>query len=168
MELWDLYDADRKQLGRTRERGKLNAGEYHVVVEIWTVDNGGNILLTLRSPEKDMYPNTWECTGGSALVGESSIAAAVRELFQETGISASEEELILIDSERGDSAFFDVYILRRDTPLSELVFQQGETVDARWVTMEEFETIYSDGTFAFPNERRIEALRAELETRAHM
>ena len=162
-ELWDLYDINRNPLGRTFPRGEMNVGEYHIVVSIWTIDTNNKILLTLRSPDKEPFPDAWECTGGSALAGETSIDAAVRELYEETGINASPEDLTLIDSETGETAFFDVYVLRRDVPLSELIFQQGETVDAKWVTMAELEALYSNGEFSFPNERRLKALRAEFD-----
>ena len=57
MELWDLLDESRRPLGRTQRRGApMRPDEYHVVVEIWTVDDGGRILLTLRAPEKEAYP----------------------------------------------------------------------------------------------------------------
>ena len=162
-ELWDLYDINRNPLGRTFPRGEMNVGEYHIVVSIWTISSDNKILLTLRSPDKEPFPNKWECTGGSALAGETSIEAAMRELFEETGITASTEELTLIDSDTGDSAFFDVYLLRRDVKLSELTFQQGETAGARWVTMLELESLYSDGEFAFPHERRLRPLRAMFD-----
>jgi len=159
VELWDVYDVNRSPLSRTHPRGEMKPGEYHIVVSIWTVNSDNKILLTLRAPDKEPFPNTWECTGGSALAGEASIEAAKRELFEETGISASAEELTLIDSETGVSAFFDSYLLRRDVELSQLVFQQGETTDAKWVTIAELETIFANGDFAFPNERRLKALR---------
>ena len=169
-ELWDLYDADRNPLGRTHVRGgEMNAGEYHIVVSIWTINSDNKILLTLRSPDKEPFPNKWECTGGSAIAGETSIKAAKRELYEETGISAQPEELTLIDSETGNTAFFDVYVLRREVELSALTFQQGETTDARWATMAELEALYSDGEFSFPNERRLKALREyfDAETGSH-
>ena len=90
MELWDLFDAGRRPLVRTHPRGTpCAAGEYHIVVSVWTLDSRDNFLLTLRDPAKESYPNTWENTGGSALAGETSRAAAVRELAEETGILAS-------------------------------------------------------------------------------
>ena len=85
-EYWDIYDKDRRKTGRFQERGKPPASpeDYHLVVEIWTVNRQGQILLTLRDPQKDAYPGLWEVTGGSALAGETSRRAACRELREET------------------------------------------------------------------------------------
>ena len=59
MELWDLYTKDRKLSGQTMARGEsIPAGLYHLVVGIWTVNSQGRVLLTLRHPEKEVYPNT--------------------------------------------------------------------------------------------------------------
>lgn len=60
-ELWELCDRNRTPLGRVAVRGKtLPPDTYHLVVEVWTVDGRGHILLTLRSPQKETYPGLWE------------------------------------------------------------------------------------------------------------
>ena len=151
MELWDLYDAERTPLFRTRVRGTpCVQGEYHLVVSIWTVDSRGNILLTLRDPAKESFPNTWENTGGSALAGETSRQAAVRELEEETGIIAAEDELFLLGTERTKDSFVDHYLLRRDIPIHEIRLQHGETADVKWVFLSELDRMIADFSLAKP------------------
>ena len=151
MEHWDLFDGERRPLGRTRRRGTpANPGEYHITVSIWTVDSSGNILLTLRDPAKESYPDKWENTGGSALSGETSRQGAVRELREETGIVASEDELLLLDTRMTQDSFVDHYLLRRDVPLSKVQLQPGETVGARWVTLQELDAMIDDLSLAKP------------------
>ncbi|HIU32539.1 MAG TPA: NUDIX domain-containing protein [Candidatus Caccousia avistercoris] len=145
-ELWDLYDGRRRPLGKTHRRGlPLAPGEYHLVVEIWTVNRQGQILLTLRDPQKDAYPGLWEVTGGSALAGETSRRAACRELREETGLKAEEGELTLLYTSREPAVFRDIYLLRRDAPLESLTLQKGETADARWAAPEEFARLLREG-----------------------
>lgn len=151
MEYWDLYDLDRIPKGRTHLRGTpCLLGDYHIVVSIWTVDSHGNILLTLRDPLKESYPDHWENTGGSALAGETSLHAAVRELEEETGIVAAESVLRLIGTERTKDSFVDHYLLRRDLSLSDVRLQKGETTDAKWVTLSELDAMVADLTLAKP------------------
>ena len=151
MEYWDLYDAGRNPLFRSHLRGTTcQPGEFHVVVSIWTVDSCGNILLTLRDSVKESYPNHWENTGGSAQAGETSLQAAVRELAEETGILATEAELRLIGTERTKDSFVDHYFLRRDVALNEIRLQQGETADAKWVTLSELDSMVADLSIAKP------------------
>ena len=87
-EYFDLYTADRRRLGRKIQRGApIPHGEYHIVVQIMSVNSRGEILLTQRVPEKTSG-GRWECSGGCAISGETIREAAVRELFEETGIRA--------------------------------------------------------------------------------
>lgn len=160
MELWDLYDNTRMPLGRTHRRGTPCArGEYHVVVSVWTVDAQNNVLLTLRDPAKESYPNHWENTGGSALAGETSLSAAVRELEEETGILATGDELILVGSETTRDTFVDHYLLRRDLPLNEVRLQPGETVDAKWVSLAELDAMIADLSLAKPIGEQFKEIR---------
>ena len=63
-EYWDLYDADRKALGRTIRRGDAFAeGEYYVCCEVWVQNSEGKLLLTQRHPDKKAG-GLWEFTGG--------------------------------------------------------------------------------------------------------
>ena len=55
MELWDVYDENRKLTGKTHERGvPLGPGEYHIIADVWTVNQRSEILrpLPIRIPEK--------------------------------------------------------------------------------------------------------------------
>jgi len=164
MELWDLYDATRRPLHQTHPRSdETPAGTYHIVVEIWTIDDDGNVLLTLRDPNKETYPNKWENTGGSALSGETSRRAAVRELREETGIIASEDALVLLGTYRTSSAFVDIYLLRRSIPVAQLTLQPGETIDAKWVSLAELDELIQDQSIALPVGTRLEAIREAFD-----
>ena len=164
MEAWDLYDGNRQPLNRTIIRGEqLKQREFHVVVEVWTVNNQGQILLTLRDPSKPEYPDKWENTGGSVLSGETSRQGAVRELFEETGIVAGEAELILLGTIKETSVFYDIYLLKISTEICELTLQDGETVDAKWAGIEALDAMINDQTLALPIGRRLEYVREKFD-----
>lgn len=158
-EYWDLFDGERRPLGRVIRRGRLpsDSGLYHVAVMIVVLNSRGQLLCTLRSPDKPMYPNMWEITGGSAVAGEESSAAARRELFEETGIEAG-GDLRYIMTIKEATAFMDCYFLRREVAAEDIVLQQGETVKAKWVTRAEFENMIARGRVAFPVVRRYRQL----------
>ncbi|MBD5130394.1 MAG: NUDIX domain-containing protein [Ruminococcaceae bacterium] len=136
MEFFDLYSVNRQPLGRRILRGApIPHGEYHIVVQVMTINSNGEILLTQRVPEKTSG-GKWECSGGCAVSGETSREAAVRELFEETGIRAEENELGLEWSLTTDSMLRDFYILVKDVPLSAMRLQSIEVCAAKWVSFE--------------------------------
>ena len=134
MEFNDIYDKDRRLTGRLHRRGdRWRRGEYGLVVCVWVYDGMGNLLLTRRAPEKS-FAGTWENSGGAAKAGENSRQAIARELFEETGILAQEEEFEFLRSVRDKTCFYDHYCLRRQVPLEQIVLLPGETDCAQWAS----------------------------------
>lgn len=145
MELWDLYNENRVMLNKTHIRGMpISEGEYHIVVDIWTINNKGKILITQRHPDKP-FGLLWECTGGSIISGEHSKVGALRELSEEVGISAKMEQLVLIHTVRLNDRFVDTYITRQDVKLDDLELQAEEVVDAKFVSFEELNEMWKKG-----------------------
>ena len=145
MEYVDLYTADRKPLGRSIQRGvQVPRGEYHIVVQIMTVNRKGEILLTQRVPEKTSG-GKWECSGGCAISGETSREAAVRELREETGLRVSTEDITLEWTLTTDSMLRDFYIVTKDARLESLMLQATEVCAAKWVTFERLEEMVHTG-----------------------
>lgn len=133
-EYFDLYSADRRKLGRQIRRGApIPPGEYHIVVQIMTINDNGEILLTQRVPQKSSG-GKWECSGGCAISGETSKEAAVRELFEETGIRAYPSEISLEWSIVTESMFRDFYVVNKSVALDKLVLQFEEVCAAKWVS----------------------------------
>lgn len=163
-ELWDVYDKNRMPTGKVVPRGEpLAHGEYYTIIEVWTVNSSGEILLTLRHSDKRECPNKWEDTGGCVQSGEDSRTAAVRELFEEAGIKAEREELFLLDSIREEKAFVDIFMLERDVPLSEIRLCEGETTDAKWVSVEMLDCMIDDGSLATYAGRRLSLVRRAFD-----
>ena len=164
MELWDLYDKERNPLGKTHIRGlPLDKGEYHLVVFVWTFNSCGQVLMTKRSAEKQSYAGLWEHTGGSVQAGETSLQAIQRELREETGISATVEDLQLAESYRRSNDICDIYFLKKDVPLEEIRLQPGETCDAKWVSRAQLEDMISKGEVARPDAQRYRQLGKKLD-----
>lgn len=140
-ERWDLVDINKNKTGTTYERNcgtPIPKDMYHLAVEIWILKPNGEILLTQRHPEKN-YGLMWEVTGGAVLSGESSIEGAVRELYEETGINAEENELVYLGHIVSDTYIMDEYMHIIDGDDIELNLQSEEVVDAMWVSKEELE-----------------------------
>ena len=130
----DIYDKDRNLTGRIHRRGtKWHDGEYGLVVCVWVYDGKGKLLMTRRAPEKTV-PGTWENSGGAAQAGETSRQAIARELFEETGIRAEQEEFEFLESASDHNTHYDFYCLHRTVALEDIVLLPGETDDVMWAT----------------------------------
>lgn len=145
MELWDVYDENRVGTGNVHVRGvPLGEGEYHLVADVWLVNEDQEILLTRRHPDKP-YGLMWECTGGSVLAGETSVEGALRELLEEVGVRAQKEQLLLIHAIRLKERFVDTYITRQKAAIKDITIQQEEVVDAKFVTFQELLDMWKQG-----------------------
>ena len=128
----DVYDENRQLTGRVHRRGTPWApGDYGLVVCVWVYDGSGHILLTRRAKGKSFH-GTWENSGGAAKAGETSRQAIARELFEETGIRADEDEFEFLCSDRDHNTFFDFYCLQRRVALKDIVLLPGETDGVMW------------------------------------
>ena len=132
MELNDIYDKDRNLTGRLHKRGTpWGPGEYGLIVCVWVYDGRGHLLLTRRAKGKS-FAGTWENSGGAAKAGETSRQAIARELFEETGIRAEEDEFELLDSDMDKNSIYDFYALKRPVSLKDIVLLPGETDGVQW------------------------------------
>ena len=161
-EYWDLYDADRKPLGRTIKRGDaFAAGEYYVCCEIWIQNSQGQFLMTQRHPEKKAG-GLWEFTGGGVLAGETTKQAAMRELKEELGICAEKSKVSLLAVYQQRNYFMDIFVLKKDLDMNSLVLQPEEVVDAKWVSHEELLCMKEEKQIVWSVGLRYEQYRADL------
>lgn len=138
MEVLNLYDRNGKLLDKTFIRGgQLNVGEFYRIVEIWTINREGKILVTLRAPNKVCDPLKWEITGGAVRMRESSRDAAIRELKEETGLEISKSDLKLISCVQNGEIISDVYLVFKNFSLSDIILQFEEVIDAKLISVEE-------------------------------
>ena len=121
-ERWDILDENGTPTGKTTLRGRsfLKTGEYHLVVHIWPFDKDGRLLIQRRSGERKLMPNEWAATGGSAVSGEESLEAALRELNEEIGIAAKPEELMFARRLKRKNSFLDVWFVKVDVDINNL------------------------------------------------
>lgn len=147
-EFWDIYDTNRNKTGRTAERGvyELKEGEYHVIVNAIIMNSKNEILISKRAAHKE-FPLMWECSGGSILAGETSLEGMLREIKEELGLNFLKEDAIYLKEIRRDKVppdFKDLWLFRKDIDLKDVTFPDGEAIDAKWVSIDEFMKMYEN------------------------
>lgn len=151
MEYWDLYNKDKVKLNKIVKRGDyLSDDEYHLVVNAWIVNNNNEFLISQRSRNKK-HPLMWECTGGSALMGEDSFASAIREVKEELGLDINNVDGIFIGSinryYEGCPDILDVWLFKLNVDIKDVVIQKEELESAKWVTKDELIKMCNQGIF---------------------
>ena len=95
-ELWDVYTIDRKKTGKTCYRGEqsnLEDDEFHLWVMVWIKNPiTGKYLISQRTADKDTDPLKWETVAGHSISGDTSLDAALREVYEEVGIELKAED----------------------------------------------------------------------------
>lgn len=142
MELWNAYDRDQNILGFDLVRGEaIPEGVYHLVCDTVVRHVDGDYLIMQRDFNKKVYPGFYGVgAGGSVLKGESPLEGAVRELAEESGIIAKQEDLAQIHfhiSDKTQSIYYK-YLCVTDCPKDSITLQEGETIDYKWLSKDEF------------------------------
>jgi 8-oxo-dGTP diphosphatase len=152
-ELWDVVDEHGCKTGRLHERGTtMKKGEYHLSVSVWILNNKGEFLISKRTPTK-IAPNMWETTGGSAIAGEYSLEAAVRETKEKLTINLNPEKghiftkYTYLHSSGDGAAYIEVWIFVQEIDISTVVLQPTETCDVIWASKEKIKRLIEDGQF---------------------
>lgn len=129
----DLYNEQEEVVGRKLRSAPFPKGTHSHIVCVFTLNHQGEILLTQRHPKKS-WGGLWENTAGALQVGERPVDGARRELWEETGIEASEEALIFLGTLRTTSRahLLYAYFYCCDLPIDQIRLQEGETVNCRW------------------------------------
>ena len=149
MELWDVYDINRNKTGQTAVRGEgLPEGGYHLVVHVCILGSDGRMLIQQRQPFKHGFSNMWDVScGGSALSGETSAQAAMREAFEEIGVKLDLNGVRPHYSVSFDEGYDDWYVVKADPDISSLKLQYEEVQAVRWADEDEIFAMMDSGAF---------------------
>lgn len=154
MEWFDVCDESGNPTGETVTRQEAHSrGIRHRTAHVWIVrkvQGRYQVLLQKRSMNKDSFPGQLDTSSaGHIPAGQEPAASAVRELREELGIAVPEESLlyagqfpIRYEKEFHGKMFRDnevanVYVYRKDIPLSAITVQKEELDSVGWFDLEE-------------------------------
>ncbi len=139
MEIWDLYDENRKPLNKTIERGNnLGDNEYRLTVHVCIFNNKNEMLIQQRQSFKKGWPNAWDISlGGCVVTGENTKEAAQREVFEELGLKVDFSTMRPYFTINFDGGFDDYYFLNKNVQVKDLKLQYSEVQAAKWASLDE-------------------------------
>jgi 8-oxo-dGTP pyrophosphatase MutT (NUDIX family) len=146
-ELWDIYDASGAKTGDLISRDEpLKEGQYHLVVHIWIKNAEGKWLIQKRADHVEWAPGFWAATGGSAISGEDSLTAAIRETKEELGLDIDASQMKFISRIIRNTAFTDIWLAESNVQPNDLVLEHAVS-DVRYVTVKELNEMIKAGEF---------------------
>ncbi|HEY6892867.1 MAG TPA: NUDIX domain-containing protein, partial [Rhodanobacteraceae bacterium] len=94
----DVLTPEGKPTGKRKAKPDIHRdGDWHRAAHIWILSRDGRFLIQRRSLRKDNNPGLWDVSAAGHLsAGESAIDAAVRETFEELGLTIRADELKFI------------------------------------------------------------------------
>jgi len=96
MEVLDIVNEADEVIGSETREVIYQKGLLHRLIRVWFYTPKKEIILQLRGKNKKLFPGLLDATvGGHVETGKSYTDTAIREILEETGISAAEDELVL-------------------------------------------------------------------------
>ena len=155
MEMRDVFLRDGTFTGMTIEKHTpMQKGWYlrHAIIIMKTEDGG--YIMQQRSLKAKYSPGEWDVTGGGVTAGETSAQAAVREAYEELGVTADEGKLVRMLTEITEwgedyGMICDTYAVRVKAP-EQFRIAGREVNDVKIVPFREFiDTVTYNKTDAF-------------------
>ena len=82
---------------------------------------------------------------------ENSLEGMVAEIKEELGINVDSKELKLFKTIKTEDDFVDLYYLKKDININDIVIQKEEVEDVKWVTKDEINEMIKKGIFLPPH-----------------
>lgn len=155
LELFDILNEDGSKTGAIKERKVAHReGALHGTVHIWIVreneKSGYDVLLQKRSANKDSHPGCYDISSaGHISAGDEIMESALRELWEELGLSVQPEHLESFGTTHvkfektfygkrfRDNEISSDFVYRQPVDIDKLSLQESEVSEVRWMDYEE-------------------------------
>ena len=148
-ELLDIVDENDEIIGTIARSDMMQLqhtpGRYLRAIDVFIQRSNGDIFLPRRAPHKKIAPGGLDASAsGHIASGETYDQACIREIYEETGLSVTMDDLILIGTIRPSKILFyfrKVYILRTD----QIPQLSNEHTEGVWIAPDALaDTVYND------------------------
>jgi 8-oxo-dGTP diphosphatase len=145
-ELLDIFNENNEPTGKSAPRNVIHTeGIWHRTVHIYLFrkSKGGiEVLVHLRAPFKDSYPNCWDTRfGGHIKSGISMEEGLKAELKEEIGLDSEKYKIIEGFWHKRDimpnREFSKKYFIEYPGDIADLKFNDGEVQEIKWLSMQE-------------------------------
>ncbi|HSX29941.1 MAG TPA: NUDIX domain-containing protein [Candidatus Saccharimonadales bacterium] len=132
--------------GQVMERQMVHAQQlWHEIVNVWIMNNQGQVLLQLRSPKVELNPGVWDVAVGTHVKpSEDPFTAAIRCVADELGIAIERDELRHLfniqtanplPNDEFHKVLGHVFLLKRDINLDDIAFNPDKVTELVWESL---------------------------------
>ena len=149
MEYFEVLDELGNKTGEIKERELVHKdGNWHRAVHIWIINDLCEILLQKRSAKKENHPNMWHVSCAGHIVSkDDNIETVIKEIKEELGIDVNKEEIEFLFTIKEhniakmdyiENEFKDIFIIRKNVDIKDIVIDLEEVSEVKYVSIEEF------------------------------
>lgn len=123
-------------------------GLLHPTVHVWLYTIDGRILIQQRGKNKATHPLLWDVSvAGHVSAGENVVAAAIREVGEEIGLTINETDLKSLGTFKAvhkisedfiDAELHHIFLCELNVPLNQLKKQESEVEDLALIPLFKF------------------------------
>jgi isopentenyldiphosphate isomerase len=175
-EYLDVVDTNGLSTGIVKLRSEVHRdGDCHKTAHVWLMNTSRELLLQLRSNNKESFPGYWDIScAGHRCAGETAVQAAMHEAHEELGILLDPENLeylfsvknsaVLNDSTFFDNEIADVFLTHSDVPADAFIVSGSEVAQVCWFSVAEIKScIKTNRLPVVPHTEEFEQLFLKLE-----
>lgn len=159
-ELIEVLDENGLKTGAIKKKSDIKKdGDFHQAISVIVLNKNKEVLIHKRSSTKKIYPNLWSIfIRGHVTAYETTIDACLRELNEEIGIKANQEDLIYLYSRKEEdnnkeyinNLFYENYLLKTD--INEIIYNE-EISETKFIKIDDLkEQIIIDRKAFVPND----------------
>ena len=155
MEYFDIYNKYGEKTGEIIERKNAHKnGICHRAVHLWILNQNNEVLIQQRSASKGAGAGLWYVSvAGHIEAGENIESTLIRETAEELGLDVSHlmndvkylytflECSLHRNGTYIDNEFFDVFALKADFDVNQIIMQPEEVQNVKYVKYDDFKKI---------------------------
>lgn len=167
-EMLDVLDADGRPTGESKARAAVHRdGDWHRTVHVWVVRSDGHVLIQRRAAGKELESGKLDVSVGGHLVAGELDVDVVREVEEELGLVVTVGALTYLGTAMTDRTygtyidreFQDAYVVKDDTPLTQLSLPVDEVDVVYEVPIAGAIELFRDGSYVaaggYDSQRRV-------------
>ena len=143
---YEVLDTEGHKTGQIADRKTIHSQQlWHETVNVWVINNKGELLMQLRAPGVELAPSVWDVTVGTHLrPGEDPVNAAQRALKTAFDLEPAPEELKHLfnlqsanplPENRVHNVFEHVFLLQATPDISQLSYDKEKIAELAWVPL---------------------------------